>query len=140
MANSFDDTRRPHQFAFDFVEDAVDELAAVLGGKLFGNIDRLIDADHGRDVLAVEHFVNGEPENVAVHCGHAMKLPVLRVLFDVLVDFVPMLDGAANQRFGKDPGGRLFGGGRREFDFFPPGGRSFIFREGGRALRVPKTG
>jgi len=67
-----------------------------------------------------------------------MKLPVLRVFFDVLVDFVPMLDGAANERFGKDPGSGLLGSGRREFDFFPPGGRSFIFGEGGRALRVSK--
>src|SRR5436190_23955873 len=48
-ANSFDDTRRPHQFAFDFVEDAVDELAAVLGGEFFGDIDGLVDADHRRD-------------------------------------------------------------------------------------------
>src|SRR5437870_3408302 len=54
--NSFDNARRAHQFAFDLVEDAVDELAAVLGGKFFGDVHRFVDADHGRNVLTVEHL------------------------------------------------------------------------------------
>src|SRR5882724_8497360 len=62
---SFDDARGAQQFAFHLVENAVDELAAVLGGKFFGNVHRLIDADDGRDVVAVEHFVDGEAEDVA---------------------------------------------------------------------------
>src|SRR5260221_4050465 len=46
---SFDDPRGTQEFAFHLVENAVDELAAVLGGEFLGDVHRFIDADDGRD-------------------------------------------------------------------------------------------
>src|SRR5437762_13904837 len=83
--NSFDNAGRAHQFAFDLVEDAVDELAAVLGGKFFGDVHRFVDADHGRNVLTMEHLVNREAEDVPVHHRHAVQFPVLGALLDLLI-------------------------------------------------------
>ena len=67
-----------------------------------------------------------------------MKLPVLRVLFDVLVNRVAVLQGAPNQRVGEQARLGLLGGGRRQLDRLAPGGRTFIPGDGGCALRVPK--
>jgi len=53
LHSSFDDSRRAHQFAFDLVQDAIDEFTAVLSGEFFGDIHGLVDADDGRDVVAV---------------------------------------------------------------------------------------
>src|ERR1700722_3844857 len=74
---------RAHQFTFDLVEDAVHKLAAVLGGKLFGDVHRLVDAHDGRDVLAVEHLVDRQAHDVAVHRGDAVKIPVFGVFLDL---------------------------------------------------------
>ena len=49
-----------------------------------------------------------------------------------------MLQRAADERFGEKPGRGLFGGGRREFGMFSPGGRALVFGDGGGALGLPK--
>src|SRR5208283_3821270 len=90
--DSFDYPRRTHQFAAHLVENAVDEFAAVLRGKFFGDVHRLVDADDGRDVLAEQHLVNCQPHDVAVHRGDAMELPILRMLPDARVNFLAVLD------------------------------------------------
>src|SRR5579863_3022833 len=72
---SFYITRRTENFPAHLVEDSIDELAAVLGGKLFSNVHRLIDAHHGRNVLPVKHFKNGQPHDIAVHGGDTVKIP-----------------------------------------------------------------
>src|SRR5438046_9767576 len=86
----------------------------------------------------MKYFINGEPEDIAVHGGHAMQLPVLRMLLDVLVDFVPMFDDSPNKRFGEEPHGGFLGGRQRQLDFLSPGGRAFFFRERGGLLRDPE--
>ena len=42
-------------------EDAVDEAGRVGAAVLLGQLDRLVDRDLGRDVLAVEHLVERRP-------------------------------------------------------------------------------
>ena len=51
------DARRTKQFAFDLVENAIDEFAAVLGGKFFGDVHGFIDAHDRRDIVA-EHIAS----------------------------------------------------------------------------------
>ena len=53
-------SRRTHELALDLVENAVNESPAVLSGKLFCDVDRLVDADHRWDIVAVKHLVNGQ--------------------------------------------------------------------------------
>src|SRR5438270_643032 len=67
---------RAHQFTLHFVENAIDEFAAVLSGKFFGDVHRLIDADHRWDVVAMKHLIDGEAENISVHGRHAVQVPV----------------------------------------------------------------
>src|ERR1044071_4546704 len=76
---SFDDSGRAQEFALDLVEDAIDELAAVLGGEFFGDVNRFIDAHDRGDVFAVEHFVHAETKDVAAHDGEAVQRPVSAV-------------------------------------------------------------
>jgi len=63
---------------------------------------------------------------------------VLRVLFDVLVNRVTVLQDASNQRVGEQAHFGLLGGGRRQFDRLAPGGRAFFPGDGCCALRVPE--
>src|SRR5882724_7741767 len=135
---SFDDARGAQEFAFDLVENAVDELAAVLGGEFFGDVHGLIDADDGRDVVAVEHFVNGEAEDVAVHGGDAAEFPVLGVLGDAGVGFIAEFQDAADQGVGEEADGGFLGGGFGQFDLLAPGGAALFAGDGGGLLRVPE--
>src|ERR1019366_7770816 len=96
-----------------------------------------VDADNRRDVLAEEHLVNRQPPDVAVHRGDPMELPILRVFFDVLVNRVAMLQGAANQRIGEQTHLGLPGGGWWQFDRLAPRRRAFFPADGLRALRGP---
>src|SRR2546430_2644086 len=67
-----------------------------------------------------------------------MQVPVLGVLFDLLVNTVAVLERAANERLGKQPHNKLLRGGRKQLDFFSPGGRAFVFGERGGLLRNPE--
>src|SRR6185436_14002358 len=83
------------------VQDPVDERAGVLGGELLGDVDRLVDRDEGRDILAVEEFVGGQPQDVAVDRRHALELPVLGDLLDLAVDLGPLLAAAVDELAGE---------------------------------------
>src|ERR1035441_3240392 len=96
--NSLDDARRAHQLALYLVEDAIHKLAAVLGGELLRDIHRFIDAYYRRNVIAMEHLVYRQPQNIAVHRRDAVPLPVLRVLLDDFVHLVPVFERAADER------------------------------------------
>src|SRR3974390_2921194 len=99
-----DDSRRAQEFPFDFGQNAVDEFAAVLGGEFLRNVHRFVNADDGWDVLAMEHFIDGQSHDVAVHSGNAVEFPVLRMRLDALVDRVAVLEYATDQRIGKQAG------------------------------------
>jgi hypothetical protein len=71
--------------------------------KIFGDVHRLVDADHRRDIVAMEHFVNGQAHDIAIHGRDAVEVPVLGVLLDVFVNRVAVLQhalmsGSANRR------------------------------------------
>ena len=129
-----------HEFAFDFVEDAVDEFAAVFGGEFFGDIDGFVDADDRGDILPIEHFEDGEAHDVAIDGGDAVEIPVFGVFFDLLVDLGLMLEDAADEGLGEEPGFGLVGGGRGEFDLLAPSGGAFVFLNGGGPLGIPEGG
>src|SRR5207249_4309089 len=89
--------RRSRQIRAQTIEDTVDERAGLARREFFRDVHRFVDADHGRDVVTIEHFEHGETENIAVDGGDAWQLPMLRVLLDLLVHFVAMENGAADQ-------------------------------------------
>src|ERR1019366_1487748 len=80
--NSLDYAGRAHQLALNLVEDAIHKLAAVLRGELLGDVHRFIDAYYRRNVIAMQHLVYRQPQNIAVHRRDAVQLPVLRMLLD----------------------------------------------------------
>ena len=86
----------------------------------------------------MEHLVDGEAEDVAVHGGHAVEVPVLGVLLDLGVNGVAVLEGATDERLGEEAHGGLVRGGGRQLGFFAPIGRAFVLGERGGALGVPE--
>src|SRR6185369_10705715 len=131
---SFYYSRRSQQFALDFIEDAVDEFAAVLSGKFFRDIDGFIDADHWRDVIAMEHFINSQAQNIPVHGGDPMEVPVFGMLRDLLVQLGAMFDDAANQRLGELANLNVLRGHGPWRRRLSPGGGAFFFGENGGLL------
>src|SRR5438094_457729 len=75
----FDLPGGPQQFAPHFIENAVYKFPTVLCGKFFGNIHCFIDAHHRRNVVSMEHFVNRQTQNISIHRGNAVQLPIPRV-------------------------------------------------------------
>jgi len=117
--------------------DSIDELAAVLGGKFLGDIHRFIDAHHRRDVLAMEHLVDGEPEERSGHHRHAMEIPIFGVALDLFIDVIFDVECAANQCSAKTrtAASSAVGGA---VQFFRPSGRAFVSASADVSLRVPE--
>jgi hypothetical protein len=69
----------------------------VVVGELLGEIDRLVDRDDRRDVVAVLHLEDGEPEDGEVDLGDAVELPVVSEGPDVSVDLGHVLDRSMDQ-------------------------------------------
>jgi len=131
-------SHRTHQLPFDAVEDAVDEFAAVVGGEAFGDVDGFVDADHRGNIVAVQHFINGESQDVAIHGGDAGQVPVFTKLANQGVRLLPGFNGSADERVGKEPDGGFVGTGRWQFELLAPGGLSLLFRQHSRPLRFPE--
>src|SRR5437879_13559482 len=93
------------QLPVDAVEHAVDEPARLRRAELLGDLDGLVDGDLARHRGLAEQFVDGHPQYIAVHHGHALEIPVLRALGDDRVDLRLLRLGAAHQRARK--GARL---------------------------------
>ena len=50
--------KRPRQIVFDPVENPIDEAAGIGSAESFGQFDRFVDRDDGRNVVAVKHFID----------------------------------------------------------------------------------
>src|SRR3990172_8430131 len=74
----------------DPIQDAVDEPAGLLGAELLRHLDGLVDGHLGRDVRRPEQLEDAGAEDVAIHHGHPLQVPVLGVLGDQLVDLLPV--------------------------------------------------
>src|SRR5687768_14467225 len=93
--------RRRTELAVDAVEDAVDEAARLPRAELLGDLDRLVDDHLGRRFRAPAKLVHREAEDVAVHDGHAIEVPVLGVAGDDVVDLRPRSRGAPDDALGE---------------------------------------
>ena len=86
----------------------------------------------------MQHLIDRQAENVAVHGRHAVEIPILGVLLDDRISFVPVLQRPANHRLGKMPHGRFVRGRRRQLKLLAPAGGAFLFGDRRRALRIPE--
>ena len=75
-------------------EDAAEALADFNG---------LVNAYVHGNVRAKEQFISSHAKNREVHLGHAGKLPIIRRLFDGLVDAFPIREHPRHQSPGKLP-------------------------------------
>src|ERR1700736_6141672 len=57
------------------VQHAIDKCNRFIARELPRQLQRLVDHHRGRRLL-LAHFVNGEPEDITVHGGHALNPPV----------------------------------------------------------------
>jgi hypothetical protein len=77
------------------------KAAGLLRAELLRHFERFVDGDLRGHVGAPQELEDALAEDVAVDHGHALDLPVLRVLGDQLVD-LPLVDlGAAHQPLGE---------------------------------------
>lgn len=65
------------QIFADTIEDAIDETAGFGAAKGFGQLDGFVDGNDRWDVVAVEHFINREAQNVAIDGGDAVEIEIL---------------------------------------------------------------
>jgi len=86
----------------------------------------------------MEHFVNREPHDIAVHGGNPVKIPISCKGLDFLVNHIAMLKHAADEWLGEQPHLGFPGGGRRQLNLLSPMRRAFFLGDGGGALRVPE--
>jgi len=86
----------------------------------------------------VEHFVNSQAQDIAIHGCDAMEIPVGGVLLYFTINGVSMFESPPDERFCEQADVQLFRSGRWEFHGLAPVGGSFVFGDGCRALRLPE--
>ena len=55
---------------------------------MFREVDRLVDRNDGRDVLAVDHLEHRDAQDREVDLRDPLELPILREFLDARIDFV----------------------------------------------------
>ncbi len=128
-----------HEFAFNLVEYAVDEASAVFGGKLFGDVDCLVDADDWGNVIAMHHLVDSQSQNVSVHLGDAVKVPVASLIRNDAVYLTELIQDSTDERVAKLPHITVLNCGRCGFGLLAPCGRLVILGDCGASLGIPKV-
>src|SRR5713101_2274443 len=93
--------QRTLQIVFHTIENPVNETSRIRATKSLGQLDRFVDRNDRRNVVAIKHFVNREPRNIAIDGGDAMELIILAVAPNALVHFRQVRDHSFDQRLGK---------------------------------------
>src|SRR6266480_2746821 len=93
--------RRPSQIFSDAVEDAVDKTAGFGAAKSFCQFNRFVDGNDRRNVVAIEHLVNGKTEDVSIDRGNAVQIIIFEITFDLLVNLRQVRNHSFDQRLGK---------------------------------------
>src|SRR5271170_608123 len=109
------------------VKRAVDECGALLGGKMAGQFDRLVD-DNLRRRVGAGHFPNGQTDEIAIDARLAARRPLRGDSLDPAIDAGPLLPNA---------GGHVHGGFANLKIFRTVGDDLLGQRAVGRSLRVP---
>jgi len=83
------------------IENPINEPTGIRATESLGQFDCFVDRNDRWYVVAIEHFVNREPKDIAIHCRDSMKLVIVAVLSDPIIDFGQMADHAVDQRLRK---------------------------------------
>src|SRR5262249_36951926 len=89
------------------VENSVYERTRLSAAKSFGELYRFVNRNHRRNVVAIEHFVDRESQNIAIDGRNAVEIVVLAIFFDALVDFRQVFDHSFDQWLGEFAHARL---------------------------------
>jgi hypothetical protein len=79
------------QFGIKGVEHAIDEGAGIFGPEKFAQIYRFVDCDLGRDIMAVQKFIDRHPEDTSIYSGHPLYGPVFRATAEERIDLLHVL-------------------------------------------------
>ena len=71
----------------DAIQNAVHESTGFGAAKSLCELDRFVDRNDRRNVVAIKHFVDGEPQDIAIDRGNAVEIVILAITFDLLVNF-----------------------------------------------------
>src|SRR5262249_26359588 len=107
-------SERSSQLASHAIENPVDEATRLLRAKLLGDLDGFVDGYLGGALGVPQQLVDGRSENVPIHRGHALEVPVLDRLGDERVDLALIQFGPVHQLFREGPGLRIDGVSRPE--------------------------
>ena len=94
------------------IENPVYKTTRFRAAKSFCQLDPFVDRDDRRDVVAIKHLVDREPEDIAIHRGDAPEFVILTVTPDAFVDLREMRDHSFDERLRKLAHARL---GRAKF-------------------------
>ena len=85
----------------DAIQNAVHESTGFGAAKSLCELDRFIDRNDRRNVVAIKHFVDGEPQHVAIDGGNAVEIIILAITFDLLVNFRKVRNHSFDERLGE---------------------------------------
>src|SRR5208283_4500228 len=86
----------------------------------------------------IKHFINRQAQDIAVHGGDAVQLPVQGVFLDNDVGLVAVLQSASNERVGEGAHCGFLSAGGRQLERLAPMGGALLVGDGGGALVLPK--
>ena len=87
----------------------------------------------------MQHLVDGQSQDVPIHLGDALDVPVACLLSDDAVEFDEFFQDTADERFTEPPNFGVLGRWWRRFWRFAPSGRLVILGDGGAGLGFPKA-
>src|SRR2546421_4551160 len=93
--------QRAGEIILHSIENPIHEASRVRPAKSFRQLDRFVDGNHRRDVVAKKHFENREPENVPIHRGDATEIVIFAILPDAIIDLGQMRHHAVDEWLGE---------------------------------------
>src|SRR5437870_3896333 len=100
-------TRRSGEIFSHPIENPVYKTARFRAAKSFCQLDPFVYRDDWRDIVAIKHLVDREPEDIAIHRGDAPEFVILTVAPDALVDLRKMRHHSFDERLRKLAHARL---------------------------------
>ena len=80
------------------IENAIHKTAGFRATESFCQLDCFVNRDDWRDIVAIQHLVNRQPQDIAIDRRDTAKFVILAVAPDAFVDFRKMHDHPFDKR------------------------------------------
>jgi hypothetical protein len=89
--------QRPGKIVLHAIENPIHKASGIWTAKFFCQFDRFVNRHNWRDIVSIQHFENRESKHVSIYCGNAVKVIILAVTANALIDLREMREHSFNQ-------------------------------------------